>query len=139
MKKLVALLMLIVWSVSLTVSASANMAVLCVETNGKAVLEYSAGTHCDDVTAALTAHTKSADVIVHCADCVDSPLASTCYAAPRLSDKAAFIPIATYSTAFLATTHNYDIAYSRRSDISAEPSAMRSAYIGQRETIIIQQ
>ncbi len=139
MKKLAALLMLLVWSVSMTVSASASMTVLCVETSGKAVLEYSAGAHCDDATRTLAAHTKSADASVHCADCIDSPLTSAFYASPRLSDDVAFVQTATYVTALLNTTHDYDVALSRGVKVSAELSAMRSAYIGQRETIVIQQ
>jgi hypothetical protein len=139
MKKLAALITLILWSVSMTVSASASMTVLCVETSGKAVLEYSAGVHCDDATKALAAHTKSADVSVHCADCVDSPLTSASYASPRLADKAAFVQVATYVTALLDTTYAYDLASLSAPDVSAELSAMRSAYIGQRKTIVIQQ
>jgi hypothetical protein len=139
MKRLAALITLILWSVSMTVSASAGMTVLCVETSGKAVLEYSAGGHCDDATKALAAHNKSADASVHCADCVDSPLTSASYASPRPVDKAAFLQVATYVTALLDTTYAYDLASLRGPDVSAELPAMRSAYIGQRRTIVIQQ
>jgi hypothetical protein len=139
MKKLVSLLMLILWSVSMTASASASMTVLCVEKSGKAAFEYSGGTHCDDATGALATHTKSADASVHCADCVDSPLSSTCSASTRLSDEAAFVQIATYVTALLDTTRDYDLVRLRGSEVAAESATMRSAYIGQRETIVIQQ
>ena len=131
--------MLILWSVSMTASASASMTVLCVEKSGKSAFEYSGGTHCDDAAGALATHTKSADTSVHCADCVDSPLTSTCSASTRLSDEAAFIQIATYVTALLDTTHDYEQVHLRGSDVSAESTAMRSAYIGQRKTIVIQQ
>jgi pyruvate/oxaloacetate carboxyltransferase len=139
MKKLAALLMLILWSVSMTASASASMTVLCVEKSGKAAFEYSVGAHCDDATGALATRTQSANASVHCADCVDSPLASTSSASTRLSDEAAFVQISTYVTALLDTTHDYELVRSRGSEVSAESAAMRSTYIGQRETIVIQQ
>jgi hypothetical protein len=54
-------------------------------------------------------------------------------------DKAAFLQVATYVTALLDTTYAYDLASLRGPDVSAELPAMRSAYIGQRRTIVIQQ
>ena len=40
MKKFTALLTLILWSISMTASAGTDMAVLCVEQDGRAVIEY---------------------------------------------------------------------------------------------------
>lgn len=139
MKKFAALLLLILWSVSMTVSASASMTVLCVEKSGKAAFEYSSGTHCGDANRALSAQPKSADASVHCAECVDSSLVSSCSASTRLSDEAAFVQIATYVTALLDTTHDHELSGSRGLAASVAIPAMRSAYIGQRETIVIQQ
>lgn len=140
MKRLAALLTLILWSVSMTASASASMSVLCVERDGHRAIEYSVDSHCDDAVASGAAQGKSPEVSVHCADCVDVPLVSAATAFfPKISDEGALAPIGAYVTAFLYSTNELDQSRARASEAFVERPAMRSTYIGQRKTIVIQQ
>ena len=139
MKKVAALVTLLFWSISMIASASANTAVLCLEKSGKAAIEYSAGEHCDDATASLASHKQSADVSIHCTDCVDSPLAASVQFASTKSSDTGVSQLVAYVTAFLDTTFKDNSTLNRASWVSRDHAAMRSAYIGQRETIVIQQ
>lgn len=139
MKKLAALIMLILWSVSMTVSASASMTVLCIETNGKAVVEYSAGVHCADASKVPAVLTKSAYSSIQCANCVDSSLGLASFDAQRLSGQVDGGHVATDVPALVQTLDSYDLAGSRGPYGLVVLSALRSTYIGQRRTIVIQQ
>lgn len=140
MKRLAAIFALLIWSVSMTVSAAAGMAVLCVEKNGKAAIEYSMDTHCDEVSDSGAAKGSSAQTVVHCADCTDSPLttgASTY--TPRFSDEAVSLQLTAYVVAYLDTAQDYGPGRVGASASSVENGLMRSTYMGQRQTIVIQQ
>ncbi|MES2255500.1 MAG: hypothetical protein V4559_10715 [Pseudomonadota bacterium] len=140
MKRLVALLTLVFWSISMTASASAGMSVLCVEQDGQRVVEYSVDTHCYDPGDATGAQDSSVKSTAHCTDCVDTPLVSTATAhSPKATDEPALAKIRTYVVAFLTSTPSADKSSNRIARAPLEPLAMRSAYMGQRGTIIIQQ
>lgn len=140
MKKFAFTLTLILWSISMAASTSANSAVLCVEKDGKAVIEYSVDTHCDEVKASVTPTGKSVQTVVHCTDCVDSSLTSSASSySPRPADEAAPLRIAGYIVAYLDAAYLQDAMGIHPSAPLLEHAAMRSTYMGQRQTIVIQQ
>jgi hypothetical protein len=138
MKRIAALFALILWSVSMTVSASASMAVLCVEKDGRASIEYSVDAHCDEVSKSVSPKAQS-DALVHCADCVDRQLTSSAISSVRIVEGTAFIPVATYVVASLNMAPNSNQTQRLMPGAFAAPPDARSTYIGQRQTIVIQQ
>lgn len=140
MKRLLALLTLVLWSISMTASASAGMSVLCVEQDGQRVVEYSVDAHCYDPGDAAGAQDNSVKSSVHCTDCVDTPLVSSVTAySPKATDEPTLAKIGTYVIALLTSTTAANQSSNRIARAPLEHFAMRSAYMGQRETIVIQQ
>lgn len=140
MKRITALLALVLWSLSFVASASASMSVLCVEQNGQRTLEYSANTHCSDSGASVGTDQSAIKSAVHCADCVDIPLSAPASASsPKVANDLLANQIGSYVTAFLSLA-----AYPNQSslglrDALIEQPQIRSAHIGQRSNIVIQQ
>jgi len=140
MKRLLAFLTLVLWSISLTASASASMSVLCVEQDGQRLVEFSVDSHCYDAFSAATMQDKSVKAGVHCADCVDTPLvSSTTACSPKAANKSVLATIGSYVIAFLTSTPAAADQSNRIARTPFEHLAMRSAYVGQRENIVIQQ
>jgi hypothetical protein len=140
MKRLVAFLTLVLWSISMTASASAGMFVLCIEKDGQRVIEYSVDSYCHDAVDAVGARDTAVKSSVHCTDCVDTPLASSATAySPKITDQQALAKIGTYVIAFLAPTTPVNQFGNRIARTHLAALAARSAYMGQRETIVIQQ
>ncbi len=140
MKRLAAIFALLIWSVSMTVSATAGMAVLCVEKNGKAAVEYSMDSRCDEVREAGAAKGLGAQAVVHCTDCTDSALTTTAGTyTPRYSDEAVSPQLTAYVVAYLNTAQDYVPGRVGATASSVENGLMRSTYMGQRQTIVLQQ
>ena len=138
MKRLVAFLTLLLWSISMTVSASAEQAVLCVEKSGKTAIEYSSGIHCEDNGASTLKH-ESSTVSTQCVGCVDRALApSANCVSPKQSNNMPIVQMAIYIAA------NLDIACGNATRMralgrSVEPPLTRSSHIGHRASIVLQQ
>jgi hypothetical protein len=141
MKKLVALFTLILWSISTAASAAGSMSVLCVEKSGNVSIEYSFGTRCvdkDEVVAA-DAQMQAAVSDAHCPSCVDSSLSaptasfSTRIAAKSLAADPVALPVAILPSPVLVHVNGM------RAPPEAAPLIIRSAYLAQRETIVILQ
>ena len=139
MKKLAALLALILWSISTAGSASSAMTVMCVEKSGSITFEYSLGSRClDQEEAKVSASTDDAAFnIASCPSCTDSslsaPTATASIAAKSLSDIAALSPVPTLAAPVL-----FHINGLRAPPNGASP-LVRSSYLAQRETIVILQ
>lgn len=138
MKRFFALLTVVLWSLGMTLSASASMTVLCVEKSGSRVIEYSVNAHCADA-ASIVSYGSADEISVHCNDCSDTSLtASVTSVSPRVINKLVVAQIASYVTAILDTVSN---SSETNSEIALTPplAASRSTHIGQRYTIVIQQ
>jgi hypothetical protein len=141
MKKFVALFTLILWSISTAASATGNMSVLCVEKSGAVSIEYSFGMRCVDKDEASAADAKARTVVsdAHCPSCVDSSLSAPIASfAPRIAAKvlsadAVALPVAILPSPVLVHVNGM------RAPPEAAPLIIRSAYLAQRETIVILQ
>lgn len=140
MKRFTALLALIVWTFGFAASASANMSVLCVEQNGQRTVEYSADSHCYDSGVSTGTDQSVVKSAAHCADCVDIPLSAPASASsPKVAKDIISSQIGAFVTAYLSTAWYSNQTSLGLSAATPEQSALRSAYIGQRPIIVIQQ
>lgn len=71
MKRLIALFVLLLWSVSLADGASAATRVWCVGADGHAGVEYAIGNNCADVGPTKAQCTQPSLTQSHCGACVD--------------------------------------------------------------------
>ena len=116
------------------------MSVLCVEQNGQAAVEYSIDAHCEDTGRSILAAQTSLKPIVHCTDCMDIPLGVTASAnSPKIADEMVVPQIGAYITALLAVTEYPNHSRLGLRQALVEQHELRSAYIGQRPNIVIQQ
>lgn len=140
MKRFTALLALIVWTLGFAASASASMIVLCVEQNGQRTVEYSADSHCYDSSISAETDQSIVKSAAHCADCVDIPLSAPASAgSPKVAKDIISSQIGAFVTAYLSTAWYPNQASLGLVTDAPEEFALRSAYIGQRPNIVIQQ
>ncbi len=140
MKRITALLALLLWTLGFAASASASMSVLCVEQNGQRTIEYSADSHCYDSGILVGTDQSIVKSTAHCADCVDIPLSAPVSASsPKVAKDIISSQIGAFVTAFLTTAQYPNQASLGPITDAPETSALRSAYIGQRPNIVIQQ
>ena len=141
MKKLAALLTLIIWSISTAASASVGLSVLCVEKSGAATIEYSLGSRCADQEQAKLATSKQQTTVssAHCPSCTDTSLnTSVANSVPRIAAKVLAAEPAVATLAVISSpvfTHINGV----RAPPKIETPPVRSAYLVQRPTIVILQ
>ena len=144
MKKLAAILFLFLWSFSTADSAKAELSVLCVEKGGSASIEYSLGAGCADsgviAAAAPTSKTTRAVSSSHCPSCTDSSLnPSVGNNSVRALNKVAAAQPATDPASLLIQpllVRSNDV---RAPPFEIAPPVVRSAYVIQRKTLVLQQ
>lgn len=143
MKKLAAILVLFLWSVSTAASAKAELSVLCIEKSGRASIEYSLGAGCADsgVIAAGPSTSKTTQAVSnsHCLSCIDSSLnPSAGNNAARAVSKVAAAQLATDPASLLIQLLVPSNGV-RASPLVIAPPVVRSAYVIQRKTLVLQQ
>lgn len=141
MKKLAALITLLVWSISTAASASEGLVVLCVEKSGAVSFEYSDGARCADqdvfVSPLLEKPATIKDGAV-CPSCRDSSLASSAAnSAPQVAAKAIAAQPAVAPVAVIQ--HPVFTALNGLRAPPTHSSPIRSAYLTQRPTVVILQ
>ena len=144
MKKLAAILVLFLWSVSTAASAKAELSVLCVEKSGRASIEYSLGAGCADsgIIAAGPSTSKTTQAVSnsHCPSCTDSSLnPSAGNNAARAVSKVAAAQLATDPASLLIQSLLVPSNGMRASPPAIASPVVRSAYVVQRKTLVLQQ
>ena len=144
MKKLAAILVLFLWSVSTAASAKAELSVLCIEKGGSASIEYSLGVGCADsgVVAVGPPTSKAAQAAssTHCLNCTDSSFdPSVGNNATRAISKVAAAQLATDPASLLIQSLLVCSNGVRAPPAVIASPIVRSAYIIQRKTLILQQ
>ena len=116
------------------------MAVLCFEKDGHRAIEYSSDAHCDDVVSAVGSQDTATTVSADCVDCVDIPLACSATAfSPKVFNQAKLAPIGACVISSLSLLTNFVPNHIQLREAFIELPASRSAYLGQRRTIVLQQ
>lgn len=140
MKRIIALLALLLWSISTAASASTGLSVLCVEKGGAISIEYSVGARCADHEGASLSTARQTSISdASCPNCIDRSLVpNAASSAPRVVSKAmaaepAIAPLLVLTAPVFTNVNGV------RAPPKIESALVQSAYLIQRPSIVILQ